>query len=314
VKLPYEPVLGKNPELIPVSNSEIQTFKDCRRKWWLSYYLGLGSKEQKTSGALAFGTRIHKCLEGLYKDGISPLETHTELVSEVQSALFMAGRDDSEFQKEIELGRIMLEGYMEWLEETGADSDLEIIDSEKKLSLPMYDGKVELRGKIDLRVKRKQDSASSLLDFKTVANRETYVKLAHMAEQLKLYILLENASSDSQRVDGGIYRLLKKVKRTATAKPPFYEDYDVRHNKNTLNSFWAALHGVVAEMLDLRGQLDAGADPNQVAYPTPTNDCSWKCPFYSGCPMFDDGSRVDEWVESIFEQYDPYQRYEENSE
>lgn len=311
---PYEPTLGKAPGLVPVSNSEIQTFKDCKRKWWLSYYLGLGSKEQKISGALAFGTRIHKCLEDYYKKGIHPVDTHKDLTNEILDYLLISGFSNSDFLKEVELGQIMLEGYLDWLEETGADSGLEIIDSEKKLSLPIFNGKVELRGKIDLRVKRKQDKASSLMDFKTVANRETYIKIAHMAEQLKLYILLENASTDSARVDGGIYRLLKKVKRSATAKPPFYEDYDVRHNKNTLESFWLALHGTIQTMLDLREQLDAGADPRQVAYPTPSNDCSWKCPFYSGCPMFDDKSAAFEWVSDNFEQYDPYQRYEEIAE
>jgi hypothetical protein len=67
-------------------------------------------------------------------------------------------------------------------------------------------------------------------------------------------------------------------------------------------------------MVTLRDQLDAGADPHQVAYPSPSSDCTWKCPFYTACPMFDDGSAVVDYVQDNFTQYDPYQRYKEEDE
>ena len=311
---PYNPFLGKNPDLVPISNSEIGTYKECKRKWWLSYYLSLGPKEKKITGPLALGTTIHKCLEELYKNGIDPTETHQEIVQETLHYLTDNELDTTDYVKDAELGRIMLEGYMDWLEESGADSNLEVTDSEKKLSAPLMNGKVELRGKLDLRARNIVDGSRSFLDFKTVQNKETYLKIAHMAEQLKIYILLENmVEDDDSRVDGAIYRLLKKVKRTATAKPPFYEDFHLRHNRKTMENFWMGLHGVVGDMLVLRQQLDDGASPIQVAYPTPSNDCSWKCPFYTACPMFDDGSAVWEYIDDNFEQYDSYQRYEEET-
>ena len=209
----------------------------------------------------------------------------------------------------------MMEGYLQWLEETGADSDIEVTDSEKKLSTVLFDGKVEVRGKLDLRIRSRNDGSRMFLDFKTLKAYDTYLKTAHMAEQLKLYLLLENMNKvDGERVDGAKYRLIKKVKRSATAKPPFYMDVDIRHNKKTLESYWYNLHGVIQNMLDLRKQLDDGADPLHVAYPTPRNDCTWKCPFYTACPMFDDGSAVAEYIDDKFEQYDPYARYEEEEE
>jgi hypothetical protein len=307
----YAPNLGKHPALIPVSNSEIGTFKECKRKWWLNYYSGLTSKNEKVIGPLALGTRIHKCLEDLYTLGVHPVDTHARLVGEVRQELLALDLDPAAFNKDADLGQIMLEGYMEWLEETGADSDLEVIGAEKKLSVPIFDGKVELRGKVDLRVRRKADNVRLMLDFKTVANKDLYMKTAHMAEQLKLYLLLENMTEDEHRIDGARYRFLKKVKRTAKATGPFYEDVDIRHNKTTLNNYWLSLHGVVQGMIDLRQQLDNGADPMQVAYPTPSNDCTWKCPFYTACPMFDDGSAVDEYIDDNFKKNDPYERYEE---
>ena len=313
-KLPYEPILGKNPDIVPISNSEMGTFKECKRKWYQSYYLGLGSKDHKVVGALALGTRIHKCLEEFYKNGVDPVETHKELIEKDRLILEQEGKDTTDLMKDADLGRIMMEGYLEWLEETGADSDLEVTDSEKKLWIPLYDGKVEIRGKLDLRIRRRTDDVRMFLDFKTLAQYDTYLKTAHMAEQLKLYLLLEHMNKGEDRVDGAKYRLIKKVKRSPKAKPPFYMDVDIRHNKKTLESYWYALHGVVQNMLDLREQLDNGADPNHVAYPTPSNDCTWKCPFYNACPMFDDGSAVEDFIEDKFEQYDPYARYEEEEE
>lgn len=225
------------------------------------------------------------------------------------------GKETDDLMKDAELGRIMMEGYMEWLEETGADSDIEVTDSEKKLSMVLFNGRVEVRGKLDLRIRRKTDGVRNFLDFKTLAQYDTYLKTAHMAEQLKLYLLLEKVNRDPEdRVDGAKYRLIKKVKRTPKAKPPFYMDVDIRHNKQTLESYWVSLHGVVQNMLDLREQLDQGANPIQVAYPTPTNDCTWKCPFYTACPMFDDGSAVEDFIENYFEPEDPYARYEEEEE
>jgi RecB family exonuclease len=309
--LTQEPYLGKNPPLVPISNSEVQTFKECRRKWWLSYYRGLRPKDQQYTGALALGTRIHKCLEEFYKNGVDPVQTNQELIEATALQMAAEGQDTEELMKEAELGRIMMEGYLEWLEETAADADIEVTGSEEKVTLPIMDGRVELRGKMDLRIRRKTDGANLFLDFKTLANYDTYLKIADMAEQLKFYLILEHGVKEERRVGGAKYRLLKKVKRTAKAKPPFYKDVDIRHNKHTLESFWYNLHGVVQNMLDLRQQLDNGADHRQAAYPTPTNDCTWKCPFYTACPMFDDGSAVEDYLADNYVTDDPYARYEE---
>ena len=40
----------------PISNSEFQTWTSCHRKWYLSYYRGMGPKksEWQVTGALSF--------------------------------------------------------------------------------------------------------------------------------------------------------------------------------------------------------------------------------------------------------------------
>ena len=70
----------KTTEPYRLSNSEIQVFKDCRRKWWLGYYRRLQPKLQNFTGALALGSRIHEALDRHYSTGQDLLEAHAELV------------------------------------------------------------------------------------------------------------------------------------------------------------------------------------------------------------------------------------------
>lgn len=312
--LELQPVAGKYPETTSVSNSEIQTHMDCKRKWMLGYYYGLSPKNRPTHGALALGTRVHYALEMYYTNDDDPVEVYKKSVEEDRIWILAEGRPTDEFDKEAELGRLMLSGYMEWLEETGADSDLEIVAAEEMLSLPIMDGKVNLVGKLDMRVKRKHDGVKLVMDHKTAVAASNVTKLSHMAWQPKMYMLLEMLKEDDpeKRCDGMIYNILKKSKRTAAAKPPFYERTEVRHNRNTMNAFWLQVHGAIQDILATRKALDDGFDHQLVANPRPTNDCSWKCEFYAVCPLMDDGSAADRFIQDFYEQKSPYEYYGED--
>lgn len=151
--------------LMYASNSSIQAFKKCRRKWWIQYYLGWKPREKKVTGPLALGGRVHGALEAMYRDGRDPVEAHAELVDTERARLLVVGADISGLEEDADLGRIMLEGYKEWIAEEGMDEGLEVIGVEQKLTLPLYEGQVHLIGKMDLRVKTSDDSRS-VLDFK----------------------------------------------------------------------------------------------------------------------------------------------------
>jgi len=297
---------------IPVSNSEIQQFKSCRRQWYFGTYRGLGPLRDDLIGPLPFGTRMHTALESYYTDGVVPTETWSELVAVDRLKLVAEERDASELDKEAELGRIMLEGYLEWLEETGADSEWDVVSAEQELAVPLLDGKVTLVGKVDMRVRRKSDGNRLFVDHKSAANISDVSKTASVSEQFLQYLLLEISAPDQNNdtyCDGGVYNILRKVKRTGTARPPFYQRIEVHHNKLALRAYWTRVHGVIRDILATREALDRGADPNYVAYPTPTRDCSWKCKFFAVCGMFDDGSAVEEAISYGYRKRDPYERY-----
>jgi hypothetical protein len=131
-----------------------------------------------------------------------------------------------------------------------------------------------------------------------------------MNEQILTYMILEAAQNkEGERCEGGIFTMLKKVKRTANAKPPFYEQMEVRHNQFALRTFWNRLHGTVADMMKTRKALDEGAEVHYVAYPRPSRDCKWKCQFFAVCPLFDDGSAAEQAITELYMVDDPYAYY-----
>jgi RecB family exonuclease len=298
-------------EPIKISNSEIQTFKDCRRKWWFQYYRRLKPKQKQYTGALALGSRVHEALDQYYSTGKPLLEAYAGLVEDEKTILLAEFRDVDTLEKEAELGRIMLDGYLEWVEEEGIDSELEMISTEEIISMPMFNGEIELQGKLDMRVRRKADGVRMFRDFKTVGGSlSDFAQLAPMNEQIMTYMLLEqHQNGEGERSEGGIFTLLKKVRRTTAARPPFYDQFEIRHNIFTMRSFWDRIHGTVADMMRVRTALEGGENPAYHVYPRPSRDCKWKCPFFNVCTLVDDGSAAEPAIEEMYDEGDPYAYY-----
>jgi len=316
-----------------ISHSELSTFKACRRKWYLGSYRELRQKREDEIGPLGLGTRVHIGLARYY-DPSDPFSTEaaleaydrsveesrarmTKIDDETGESVFTG--DPDEFQKEAELGRIMLQGYFEWVEEEGADIDWEVVAAESKVRVPLegirtdsYDG-IDLVGKLDLRIRRRSDGARFFVDHKTTGSLNDIPKWAHIAEQFKHYALLEMLELGNEaRTDGGIYNMLRKVKRTSRSNPPFYGRWEVRHNIHELRSYWLRTIRVVEEILTTEIELDEGGDPNYVCPPTPGGDCTWKCDFFAVCGMMDDGSDAEGFIEEMYEVGDMHARYRQD--
>lgn len=303
-----------------ISNSEVRTFKRCRRKWWFSHYLQLKPKYEGITGPRAFGTAMHAVLAEYYDPtNTDVVDAETALASwDVDQQFNFELAEDADvveaFTKEWGLGRIMLEGYFEWLESEGPDSTLEVLDAETEVfyDLTIADQAIRLSGKYDLRVIDKVTGFRSFVDHKNVANVTDLAKIAELDEQFKWYAMLDILTNGEESfTDGGVFNMLRKVKRTSTATPPFYKRVEVRFNRDILRNFWKRVHGEVTDIVNVTRSIDAGADPHMVAYPNPTKDCSWDCDFRKLCPMADDPlSDFDLMVEVEYEQGDPYARYE----
>ncbi len=299
-----------------LSNSEIQTFKRCRRKWWLAWHRGLKLKSEAPVGVKQIGNRLHRALEKHYVPGGPP--SATTLLDALEREIIIdrsALPDDtdqdtlSKFTSEADLERIMLEGYVQWLQETGADSELEVIAPETYLEAEIMDG-VAIIGKIDVRVRRKTDGAHLFIDHKSVGDLKGPTLMLPLDEQMLHYHLLEQKNVDEgEHAAGALYNMLRRVKRTARAQPPFYHRVEVRHNAHELRNFENRLIGEITDIRDMQHALEAGANPAYHTYPRPTRDCTWDCPFFAICPMFDDGSRVEDLITAYYDEVDPLEYY-----
>lgn len=321
--LPLIPTRGARPEpqegVRLVSNSEVRTFKECRRRWWLGWFRRLRPRIGESAlGPAAIGGRIHNALRYWYvPDGeprIDPRHALELLIVHDWTALTQGGETSLEFRhkfdQEANLERAMIAGYVDWLAETGEDADLEIIAPETYLEAPLSD-EVKLIGKLDVRARRRSDGIRVFLDHKTVGDLVSPVKTLVLDEQMLHYHLLEwlNTDEAETRCAGAYYNMLRKSKRTQRANPPFYQRVAVFHNETTLTSYRTRLEGVVTDMLDVEEALRDGEDPRRVAYPTPTRDCPWKCRFVQVCSMFDDGSRAEDMLTTYFEEGDTLSYY-----
>ena len=296
-----------------VSNSEIQTFKRCKRKWWLAYYRKLRPLVEKNTGALRLGSNVHEALEAFYSlDPKDPIEVIHNVYAEERRLAFESGDTIAleQINKDADLALAMIEGYVEWVAETGVDDDLEVIAVEQEISVDLEEVPVTLIGKLDTRIRRRSDSRLLSMDHKTCVSIDGLTKTFELAEQPMMYQLLERLySPEGEHVTSGIYNMLRKVKRTRNAKPPFYAREYVHHNDTELRNFYVRIIGELESMVATSNALDAGASPTKVAYPTPTSTCSWDCEFRAVCPLFDDGSYVEAMIEATYKEHNPYERY-----
>ena len=297
--------------MIKASNSELTTFRDCRRKWYLEYYRGLKSPE-KSSGALAIGTNVHAALASYY----SP-KGSKGLALGVLSTIYEEARQDADLvslpsiEKDAKLARIMVEGYFDWVEETGADANLEIVEAEAEIEHQItVDGEdVLLMGKRDVIGVNTDTGIAALIDHKTCSTFND--PALDLNEQSRMYLLLQRLNG-STVVQNCIWNLLRKVQRTARAEPPFYKREDIYVSEQELRYFFERVCGIIRDLIRVRRSLDAGESHRSVCYPRPSRDCSWKCPYRVACPMIDADPHFEEFLQISYKETDPYARYSES--
>lgn len=300
----------------PLTNSEMSQFLNCRRGWWLGYYRKLQRKHDLPS-LPNIGNLYHAGLEGYYNGTLDDpviyvvdlttklIEEHPELAEQIS--------------KDAEMAEIMLSGYLEWVEEEGVDVGLRVIGAEESVEVALEGGySYRLRGKIDTRLERESDGALLQLEHKTVGDLSRIPKYAQAAPQFLTYdllaFMLAQKEQDVRATDGVIINMARRVKRTSTAKPPFYGRYEVRHNIQELRAHWKHVVGIGQMIEATRDALDAGGDPQIICPPRVNESHTWSCKCAPLTPMFDDGSDVEGYLQDVYEEYDPWARYEDKQE
>jgi RecB family exonuclease len=295
--------------VLRVSPSEIAKFRRCRRSWALTYYYrwGVDPLTAPATSAALLGTRIHAALEAYYGYDINPCHALGVIYDYERSR-----RPDSEtaLTAEQDWAMIMVSGYLDWAAETGIDEEYDTVAVERAVEVPILMSSGEMAivtGKLDQIVRRRMDGALCVRDWKTVATLHK-ADLLVLDEQMRIYAALLTAASNGMRVDGAIYAMLLRSKRTARSSGPYYEQVHIGYNGLEHRNMIDRLRGVLEDMDRVTKQLNAGTKHHrEVAYPNPMTDrCKWDCPFTSVCHMFDDGSRVEDAMKANYMQLDPY--------
>jgi hypothetical protein len=215
-----------------------------------------------------------------------------------------------DFESEADLCRIMIAGYMEWLEETGADADYTVtLPSESAIAYEFREGE-SLAGRLDAQAVQISTGAHLGIDHKTGDFGDLKSSLRDDDQMLR-YEILRRATRPDQRSDGMLFNMLRKVKRSARANPPFFDRMQVNFNSHQLESAWVRTMGIINDIREVERRLLAGEDHRVVVYKRRTKDCSWKCEFFHVCPMFDDGSRAEDMLQSLYVVGEPMDRYPE---
>lgn len=317
------PPLGPEPveDSIGISNSELATWKRCRRKWFLHYFLGFQADQESVTSNAQLGTRIHVALQAYYGYGMDPIKV-IRAIYQREAELHPTAAAD--LVKEFDMAVAILEGYAEWLEETGADRGLVPVAAEQQVWFPLGDIQgfnVYLRAHLDVVMFSQFTGQYLFMDHKTVASFDS-ANLLLINEQMKMYVMLQRliARRDGTWVDGGIFNMLKRSKRTARANPPFNKREPVQYNGYDMESMWRRTYQTVSEIMVMRRGLNEAfyGQPEEAVRekvqqalvpPTPAAECSWQCPFLTQCPMMDDGSRWFAALEGRFKRGDPYAYY-----
>jgi hypothetical protein len=127
--------------------------------------------------------------------------------------------------------------------------------------------------------------------------------------QPRIYRRLLLANGAGEHVAGVVYTLLRKVKRTSTAKPPFYKRMTIEINDNDQAAYDARLIGTVEQLAITRVRLDDGADHRQAAFFNTGWWCS-SCPFKLPCQVMQDNpAGAEAMLADLYTEGDPWARY-----
>lgn len=307
-----------DPAVPVISHSQLKSFSMCRRRWWLAWHLGWTLKDERPTGVVHLGSHIHLALEGWYGYQLDPLQV---LRWSYEDIISQQPEHEDQLRKDLDLAEAMVDGFLGWAAAEGIDAGLEVIATEHEVShtvdLPGVPGQqVIFRAKLDQLVRRLSDDRLMFRDWKTVGGFEKAAALL-LDQQMRFYAMLQGLvhRDPRQRVDGALYVMIKRSKRTARATGPFYQQLEVTYNNHDLNSTYLRATSVAADIMQTK-ELLAGhggaffADHRYAVPPNPTDFCSWGCQFFRICHLFDDGSRVEAALEAEYHHADPMRYYD----
>ncbi|MGE5612663.1 MAG: PD-(D/E)XK nuclease family protein, partial [Bacillota bacterium] len=222
--------LHATPAVIPhIRTSERRDFKRCQQRWQWRWRAGLYPRTQKP-GALWFGTGMHLALEHYYgfngtRRGTRMIDVWNDYVGDMKAIVYGENysEDRSDFMDAAELGRLMLEAYVEHY---GLDERWHVLSAEQTFALPIPYPERSPRagqplavynGTFDLVARDLEDDTIWVWDHKNLKS----VKVDHLAldDQAGAYWAVAGDVLAAQGIvpkgtvlNGILYNILRKAK------------------------------------------------------------------------------------------------------
>lgn len=280
-----------------IRQSEIKKFKRCRRSWLLGYQRKLSLITSDEASPAKLGTLVHGGLE-VYYDETRP-ETITGYLDAQWAGLTERQRADKKIISRFGYARPMLLNYVKHVEDNGLDAAWEIVAVERVAEFPfgtILGEDIVVTAKLDLEVI--EYDVPKLVDHKSVQSLDQ--AFLQVDDQLLTYAL-QRRDMEGVLVANALHNNLRRVKHTATSNPPYYSREPVTFNNRQLDNHRHHMTQVLTEMVTMYQYLEAGGDIH-AAYPNPTKDCRWDCPFIGVCAMVDDGSDYQGFLDTYYEE------------
>jgi hypothetical protein len=271
--------------VIVVTHSDLAAFLRCRRSWALGYLYDYNLPEVGW-GALSLGSRVHAALEVTYKTGKDPVLVHQALA---ELAVAQAEEDGAppwgmdQLYQDVTVGRACLEGWKIWQEESGADHGLDVVSVEQKLEAPILDGKVLLRGKVDLLRRRVSDGALIIDDWKTTGQWHAGLReKLERSYQHYVYLVLVSMLNPEMPIQESWYTVIKKSQRNMGFAA--VERFRVPGTTRAAGHKLRQIEMIAQDMIDEVERIKV--DPERM-YPSPDESCRW-CDYRKPCETWDD--------------------------
>jgi RecB family exonuclease len=272
---------------IVITHSDIEDFLRCRRLFWWAYIKDYRPREVEW-GPMPLGSRVHRSLEAMYRMGTDPIAEHERLAhADVTAAASRspAAWEMDQLYNDIIEGRNCIAAFMEWVEDTGPDDGLDVVAVEEMIEAPILDGRVLLRGKVDVKYERTSDGAVMLNDWKTAgAKRSGTRERLERSYQHHVYLAIEQMLHPDAWIVGAYYTILRKVKDRSRATVPLVERFAVPVSPRRALTKLHQIEHICEEMMFMMEGLVA---TEAVAYPTPDESCRW-CDYKLPCELQDD--------------------------